>query len=62
MSTVTVNINPDGSDVKLDLDGFKGSGCKDITKAINDVLGTVGEEKLKSEYYIHTNQNIKIGV
>ena len=49
MQTITVKIAADGS-VSYDVKGFKGSGCKELTKAI-DSLGNVKETKTTAEFF-----------
>lgn len=52
---ITFTISPDG-EIKMDLDGFHGVGCKEIAKAF-DSLGDVTKEVLKDEYH-DTNRNV----
>jgi hypothetical protein len=47
---ITVEISPDGSEVSVDLTGFKGVGCKAVAKAF-DSLGKVTKDVTKPEYH-----------
>ena len=61
--TVTVLIPPTG-DVKVDVEGVKGTLCVDITKGIMDALGgDVTSSKKKPEFFDkETNKDkVKIG-
>jgi len=46
---VTVEIDGDGN-FSLDLEGFKGKGCKDVAKAF-EAMGKVKSETIKSDYH-----------
>ena len=50
MQEITIIINKDGS-VELEVDGVVGPKCTDITKAFNDALGQVTEERKLPQYY-----------
>jgi len=50
MKTITIEIDAEGN-VKVEAHGYKGTGCKDATKAIEAALGTVTEDKDKAELY-----------
>jgi hypothetical protein len=52
MKTIKVNIKYDGSEVKLVVEGVKGSGCTSLTRGLEDALytGTV-EGGFTPEYW-----------
>jgi acylphosphatase len=50
MQQVIVNISPDG-EVKVEAAGVAGSGCQQLTKAIEDALGRATADVKKPEFY-----------
>lgn len=51
MKEIEIIINVDGS-VEIDLKGFEGKGCSDITEQLVKALaGEVNIRKQKTEYY-----------
>lgn len=48
MSELIIEIKPDGA-VTVSVEGMKGSGCKDVTKAIEKALGTTQSTKPTKE-------------
>ena len=51
MEEVEVTIQPDGS-VQVKVSGVKGSGCRNITAPLEDLLGgQIVERELSEEYY-----------
>lgn len=50
MEEITIRIGKDGK-VNLNVEGIKGTGCKDLTKAMEKALGTVEQTKSTSEMY-----------
>jgi len=50
MEEITIRIGKDGK-VNLNVEGIKGTGCKDLTKAMEKALGTVEQTKATSEMY-----------
>jgi NifU-like protein involved in Fe-S cluster formation len=60
---ITVDINLDGSS-KIEAHGFKGKGCADVTKSIEQAIsGVKGTKKLKGEYYqAEEKQNANVNV
>ena len=55
---VELNIEIDESgNVKADIKGIKGKGCLEYSKILQELLGTIKEQKLTSEYY---DQDVKI--
>lgn len=52
MKEAIITIAPDGSSATTEISGVKGAKCEDITKAFNNVLGQVTEDKKLPEYYL----------
>lgn len=50
MEEITIRIGKDGK-VNLNVNGIKGSNCKNITKALEKALGMVVETKNTGEFY-----------
>lgn len=50
MKTITIKINPNGSDVHVDAQGFKGRSCTDFMGVILKALGGSIDEQHKPEY------------
>ncbi|MBN1284580.1 MAG: DUF2997 domain-containing protein [Anaerolineae bacterium] len=46
-------IMPDGT-VREEVRGVQGTGCENVTRAIEDALGEVSEREHKPEYYEQT--------
>lgn len=58
-----ITITPDG-EVKIEVKGVKGSSCVDLTKDIEEALGTVKARENTSEFYqqeTQQGQRIKLG-
>ena len=51
MKTITVRINKDGSEVKVEADGFTGKSCTNATKDLLAKLGQEVDSHKKDEYY-----------
>jgi hypothetical protein len=47
---IKISISPKGV-TTIDVDGVKGTGCKDLTRKLENALGSTTKEKLKGEYY-----------
>ena len=47
----TIDISPDGNDVKFEGHGIEGPDCKALTKDIEEALGTPGKVMQKPEYH-----------
>jgi len=58
---IKVKINSDGSNVEIDMDGFIGSSCKDITDQMVKALGS-GDSKLKDSYYQNIEEEVTLNV
>jgi hypothetical protein len=48
--TIIVVVKPDGS-VKVEAQGFTGTGCQAATRAIEEALGLKKSDTMKPEYY-----------
>jgi hypothetical protein len=55
MQELEIAISPSG-EVKIEVKGVHGDQCLDLTKQLENSLGTVEDRQLKSEYY-EQNQN-----
>ena len=51
-------VIPKNGPVTIDVAGFKGSGCKDLTKAIEKALGMVTKDTKKQEFYDEQEQKL----
>lgn len=50
MHTITLTIDNKGG-IKIAVDGLKGAACKDVTKTLENALGTVKEDAKTTEFY-----------
>lgn len=50
MAEIEIIVSPDGT-VTVEAMGVVGPGCQDLTRAIEDALGTVESRQCKVEYY-----------
>lgn len=48
---VTLLINPDGSKVDVDAEGFVGNECTEFMEPVMKALGEVEDSKKKPEYF-----------
>jgi hypothetical protein len=48
---LTITISPDGSDVKIEAEGYVGESCKDATASLIRAIGTLTENTDKPELY-----------
>lgn len=55
MQEMEVTISPTG-EVKIEVKGVAGPHCLDLTKELENQLGTVEDRQLKGEYY-QQNEN-----
>lgn len=55
MQEMEVTISPTG-EVKIEVKGVAGPGCMDLTRELENQLGTVEDRQLKGEYY-QQNEN-----
>lgn len=49
MKSIQIDITPDG-ETKIEAVGFKGKGCAEATKAIEQALGKAGKSTKKPEF------------
>jgi Protein of unknown function (DUF2997) len=50
MKEMKIIISKTGQ-VTIDVEGIKGSGCKNLTKAMEKAFGTTVKDKKKAEFY-----------
>ena len=50
MHELTIFISPEGK-VRLEVDGVRGPSCLDVTKAIEESLGSVTERQKKASFH-----------
>ena len=50
MQEIKIIISKSGQ-VTIDVEGIKGSGCKNLTKGLEKAFGTTVKDKKKAEYY-----------
>ena len=56
MQTIKITFSSDGSKVKTEVKGIKGTGCIDTTKNLITALGNKKAMKVTSEFF-ETEQN-----
>lgn len=59
MADIEITIAPDGT-ITTRVKGAKGKGCRDLTKALRDALGTTVEDRATSEYYEQAAEGVRI--
>ncbi len=61
MEEIKIIISKSGQ-VTIDVEGIKGSGCKNLTKAMEKAFGMTIKDKKKSDYYdeqdVSDNQSV----
>jgi hypothetical protein len=55
MQELEVLISPTG-EVKIEVKGAQGDSCLELTRGLENALGTVEDRQLKSEYYNQKEQ------
>lgn len=55
----TVTVDVDGADVKVSVDGVKGSSCKDLTRKLEESLGKESSSEPTSEMYQADGVNVR---
>lgn len=55
MPQIIVNIDADG-EVKVEAQGVSGSGCQQLTAALEKALGTTAGDVKKAEYFVAAGQ------
>ncbi|MEA1923433.1 MAG: DUF2997 domain-containing protein [Pseudomonadota bacterium] len=59
MEKINISISTDGA-VELQLAGFEGGKCLDVTKTLETLLGNeIVERNLTSEYYVTQEINLE---
>lgn len=53
MPYIEIVISPDGT-VTIEAKGVQGPGCADLTRALEDALGSVESRECKVEYFEET--------
>ena len=56
--TITIIVTPDGK-TKIETHGYTGSPCRDASRFLEDALGFGTVERLKDEYFLEDNHNLK---
>lgn len=56
MPFIKAKFNVKTGATTVETDGFFGRSCKDASKFLEEALGQAGDEKLKTEYYLHQDQ------
>jgi len=52
MAKIIVKINKEGTKTTAKVEGVYGSGCQDLTKALEDRLGMVEEDQETEDMYL----------
>jgi hypothetical protein len=52
MKTIVLLISPDGTQVRTEVKGVKGSSCEDLTKNLLRAFGEITESGKTPEYYM----------
>ena len=50
MEKIQIRIKPNGNAI-ISVDGVKGTGCTEITKGLEQVMGEVVQEEKTSDYF-----------
>ena len=58
MPQIVITIDAEGK-ATVDAHGFKGSGCKDATAAIERALGVVTDDQVKPEFRQSASQSVQ---
>ena len=56
--TITIIVTPNGK-TKIETHGYAGSPCRDASRFLEDALGVGTIERLKDEYFLEDNHNLK---
>lgn len=59
MADIEITVAPDGT-ITTKVKGHAGKGCKDLSKALRDALGTTVEDRTTSEYYEQATEGVRI--
>jgi hypothetical protein len=58
MQMIIVNIGADG-EVKVEAQGIVGAGCQQVTRAIEQALGSTVSDRKKPEYFQQEKANVR---
>jgi len=58
MKKIEILFGPNG-EMEVEAVGYKGKGCKDATKFLEEALGTEKDTKQKSEWFVMNAQAIQ---
>ncbi|MEM1551108.1 MAG: DUF2997 domain-containing protein [Candidatus Bathyarchaeia archaeon] len=57
---IIILISPEG-DIKIEVEGMKGPGCREIASAFSSLLGEKVSEELKPEFFQKVEGKIEVG-
>ena len=60
MKSIKFIVEPDGSKVEIDAEGFEGDSCTKITEQVQKALGSAIKTKLKPEFYINSEVGVSV--
>lgn len=58
MASIIVDVDADGN-VKLEAQGVQGTGCTQLTRAIEQALGRTIADQKKPEYFQQQGQHVR---
>jgi len=60
MKQIKILYGPNG-EIEIEAVGYKGKGCKEATKFLEDALGTEKDTKRKAEWFLQNAESIQKG-
>ncbi len=51
-------ISPEGH-IQIEVQGVQGNACMDLTRTLEEALGSVEDRQYKPEYYVNTHTGIQ---
>jgi hypothetical protein len=60
MKQIKLLFGPNG-EIEIEAMGYKGKGCKEATKFLEDALGTEKDTKRKVEWFLQNDKGIQMG-
>lgn len=57
--TLIVTVSPDGSTMKVEVDGVVGPGCETFTRAFEE-LGAVTQKEKKAEFFLEDTIPVEV--